>query len=122
MDGSQGTRVFRIGEGITDRNSFQSGDSDNLARQDLVHFLAVQALIDVQVTGLIRQYLAILDQARNGIPYTQLAGGNPAHGGHAAIIIVTHRGHKHLKRRIQIDTRSRYMAQDRLEEGLQIRP
>ena len=110
-----------IGQGLADGNAFQPGQGHDLARLGGFDFHALQPLVDIQVAGTLGQHSPIDGHARQGLPGDDLTGKDAPHGGHAAVFVIAQGGDQHLQRRIQINLRPGDVAQNGLEERLQVR-
>jgi len=76
----------------------------------------------LQVTGAGRQQGTIAGDTHEVLPCQQPAAGHPADGRGATVFVIVQRGDQHLQRRLGVDTRGRHVAQDRVEQGFEVRP
>ena len=87
----------------------------------MFHLDLVEALVDIQIAGTLRDVLAIHLQTRQGLADFDSASVDTANGGDATVIVITERGDENLQRRIKIHHGGRDVAQDGLEERLEVR-
>ncbi len=121
LDGGQRHRVLGVGQGLADGRLLQPGNGHDVARLGRRHVHPLQPVVHVQVAGAFRELPAVTRQADDGLPGADPAGGHPAHGRQAPIVVIIQRGDQDLQWRVGIHDGARDLAQDGVEQGLQVR-
>ncbi len=120
-DGRQRARIVRVGNRLADEHFGQAGHGDDLARLSLVHFDAVQSLVDEQLRDLAGKDLSVHRDASDRLLARQLAREQSPDGDAAFVIVIGQRGDEQLRRAIRLDLGRGDIVQNRVEQRLQVR-
>ena len=97
-------------------------DHGDLASVHMVHVDALQALVHLQIARALGHDRAVAGDARQLLARAQRAAGDATDGRRAAVLVIVQRGDQHLQRRVGIDHRRGDIAQDGVEQRLQVGP